>query len=378
MSSLSSRTCDLFDSSRSNYMMTRTSGRIAQGVKRHRMESAAAGQQANPPSPPLTILPTVGISPPSTVSCIDGAERTQGKGTTNGAVATAAIVVVNKLLTNCPAGTQTKAGWCLRQGLVHVGSAQDGFLLPLVQRYGPPAYFHCCRHTTNCSTDGTTPYTRVPTNTFESLCRIVAGQFVSGVSAEAAWKRLLAVTNQDLSPANILRFVDCESDDDDDEESNLEVKFQKPAGLTKAKARSIVDLARHFQNGSLSEEFLTTTSDQDRIRAALLQVKGIGPWSCDIFLQLYLEHSNVLPLGDLGVRKGIAKQFGIQATGNPKKDKLLRERLQVYEPYLSLVTYYMWRVIDTPVTISASAIQTTAKTPTTKQNRRNVTRQVTP
>ena len=73
-----------------------------------------------------------------------------------------------------------------------------------------------------------------------------------------------------------------------------------------------------------------------------------------MFLQFYLEQSNVLPLGDLGVRKGIAKQFGMTttATGSNNKKKqdeaVLRKRLQMYEPYWSIVTYYMWRVVDTP------------------------------
>lgn len=317
-------------------------------------------------------------------------------------IAAQAIAIVENLLLDCPS-TQSKAGWCLRQGLLHVATVDDGLLLPIIQRFGLPAYLDCCRALTTTTstvdenTTSTPADTRVPTNSFESLCRIVAGQSISGVSAAAAWKRLLTMTHHNLTPASVLRLVD--NDDDDDDEIKLEINFRKPAGLTKGKARSIVDLARHFDDGSLSEEFLMTTSDPDTIRSALLQVKGIGPWSCDMFLQFYLEHSNILPLGDLGVRKGIAKQFGIQATGNNKKDATVRQRLQVYEPYLSIVTFYMWRVADTPDVISATGIGTnpttlsslpnklkkrdreekaSSSTPTTARTRRKVSRHVTP
>jgi len=306
---------------------------------------------------------------------------------------------VNRLLERCDS-TTTKAGWCLRQGLTHVATVDRGHLLPALQRYGLPAYLECC--TAAAAPDATTPYTRAPSNAFGSLCRIIAGQFVSGVSAAAAWKRLQTVTRHNLTPATVLALIGGEdaAAEDDDEDRWIESKFQKPAGLTKAKARSIVDLARRFEDQSLSEEFLTL-SDPETVRHSLLQVRGIGPWSCDMFLQFYLEHSNVLPLGDLGVRKGIAKQFGMTttATGSNNKKKqdeaVLRKRLQVYEPYLSIVTYYMWRVVDTPDEMNcatsssstkrqastveeASSSSLPATPPIANGKRRKVSRQVTP
>jgi hypothetical protein len=98
----------------------------------------------------------------------------------------------------------------------------------------------------------------------------------------------------------------------------------------------------------------------------------------------------------LDVRKGIAKQFGIQATGNYKIDASVRQQLRVYEPYLSIVTFYIWRIADTPDVINATALPTKPSslpnqhqkkqdhrvqelsTPTTTQKRRKISRQVTP
>jgi DNA-3-methyladenine glycosylase II len=104
--------------------------------------------------------------------------------------------------------------------------------------------------------------------------------------------------------------------------------------------------------GRLSDDFLTTADDDD-VRDALLAIKGIGPWSCDMFMMFYLERSNVLPLGDLGVRKGIAKHFALRGKGKggslcPKNDaELIQKAFQPYRPYQSLASYYMWRVADT-------------------------------
>lgn len=257
----------------------------------------------------------------------------------------------------------TKAGWCLREGLMHIALADDdnNAMLSLIQQHGIPTYFSCCSSSNNsnsttdknknkrtCRHDDTLQKEGVhknPSNCFESLCRTVVGQFVSGVSAMAAWKRLLAVADNKLTPDVILTLTK-----DDDIESNL----QKPAGLTKAKAACLVDLARHFADGSLSEDFFATAENENEIRKALLKVRGIGPWSCDIFLQFYLERPNILPLGDLGVRKGLAKHFSLVVDSSKNHDEVTR-RLNIYAPYHSLVTYYMWRVADTPDPLAATA-----------------------
>ena len=138
-------------------------------------------------------------------------------------------------------------------------------------------------------------------------------------------------------------------------------------GITKNKAKALQDLAIHFQDGRLSEEFLRQThaaresdsscsssgDDTNAIRQALLNVRGIGEWSCDMFLLFTLEHGDVLPLGDLGVRKGMQKHFFPRSASLcAKKDKAkIHERLDPFRPYRSLVSYYMWRVADTPESV---------------------------
>jgi DNA-3-methyladenine glycosylase II len=249
--------------------------------------------------------------------------------------------------------TRAKGGWCLREGLLHLARVEDGKMLPLILQHGVPAFYSCVSKGKNRCRHEATQNLKDPVTCFESLCRTIAGQFVSGYSAQAAWKRLLETTSNDLTPERVLALIS-----DDSTKINpefLETNLRKPAGLTKAKAASIVDLALHFQDGKLSEQFLKTTTDETELRKALLQVKGIGPWSCDMFLIFFLERPDVLPIGDLGVRKGIAKYFALQ--GSLKKNQLcprqdeqkITERLLHYKPYFSLLAYYMWRAADTPL-----------------------------
>lgn len=248
--------------------------------------------------------------------------------------------VVEKVLEDAGiTNTQTKGRWCLKEGLVHVCSVHDSNLLPLVERHGPPSYYHHCRHQPeNSPTDNL----KAPQNSFQSLCRIVAGQQLAGSAAQAVWKRLLDTTQDDLTPATILELrnedlVDC---------------LKKPAGLSLAKTNCIVDLSEHYERGDLNEEFFQTSSESV-VKEALLQVKGLGPWSCDMFLMFFLERNNVLPLGDLGIRKGLAKHFSLRGSAKhgalcPKKDlELIQNNVKPFEPYQSLLSFYMWKAADT-------------------------------
>jgi DNA-3-methyladenine glycosylase II len=239
--------------------------------------------------------------------------------------------------------TTTKAGWCLREGLEHVISVREGKLLSLIEQHGPPPFYmqsSHCRHDNEASPQSSSVE---PTTCFQSLCRIIAGQQLAVAAARSVWKRLLETTSGMLSPESILML----------EEQGVEQHLQKPAGLSRAKAGAVVTLAKAFQGEQLSEEFLLT-AEEDALRAALLQIKGIGPWTCDMFAMFYLHQPNILPLGDLGVRKGMQQCF--ELTGKGKKGTLcanqdatkMRDVMEPYRPYQSLATYYMWRVADTP------------------------------
>ncbi|KAL3906530.1 MAG: hypothetical protein SGILL_009233 [Bacillariaceae sp.] len=318
--------------------------------------------------------------------------------------------------TGAPTGsisTTTKSGWCLREGLAHVLTVDNGRLIPVVKQHGIPLIYdgiapeQSCRHeekgdggsSEGIEADPAESMKSEPQNCFQSLCRIVAGQQLAGAAARTVWNRLRETTGQNLTPTAVLVLAS----------QGYEEHLQKPAGLSKAKARSIIALAEAFTAGEtnsesaeddqaprLSETFLTTAEDM-KVREALVAIKGIGPWSCDMFMMFYLERPNILPIGDLGVRKGIAKLFRLHGKGKqgslcPKKDaELIEKTLKVYEPYTSLVSYYMWKVADTKdfyneekkamggVKRSAPSSKTTTRTsPKQARTRNTIARQVTP
>ncbi|KAG7355164.1 DNA-3-methyladenine glycosylase II [Nitzschia inconspicua] len=278
--------------------------------------------------------------------------------------------------------TRTKSGWCLREGLTHIMTVDNGRMVPIIQKHGLPLIYETtttssiqrkttttCRHSVKEDKEVPTTDSSInenldqwqknqPQNCFQSLCRIIAGQQLAGAAAKTVWNRLQEATGHNLTPTTVLHLA----------EQGMEVHLQKPAGLSAAKARSIVALAKAFQKETssdnkntvndkidipnLSDEFLTTEPDV-QVRETLLRVKGVGPWSCDMFMMFYLERPDILPVGDLGVRKGIAKLFQLRGNAKggslcPKKDRqLIETTLAPYRPYQSLVAYYMWRVADT-------------------------------
>ena len=145
--------------------------------------------------------------------------------------------------------------------------------------------------------------------------------------------------------------------------------MRKPAGLSRAKAQAIVALAQAFvaDDGDLEDFLNSPNSTEEDIRSKLLPIKGIGPWTCDMFLMFYLEKGNVLPVGDFGVRKGIAKFFGLKGKGykgslcNIKDKEVMEQVMAPYKPYQSLISYYMWAVADTKTFIETTTAAAAAR-----------------
>ena len=236
--------------------------------------------------------------------------------------------------------TRTKGDWCIRSGLYHLMATNNESLLSLIVENGPPTIYHSipCRHGDG---DSAIQNLKMPSNCFESLCRIIAGQQLAGAAAQTVWKRLLETAGHNLTPDTIILLA----------KEDMMANLQRPAGLSGAKARSIIDLSQHFLSGKLSDDLLTVASEAE-IRCLLLDVKGLGPWSCDMFLMFYLERGDILPIGDFGIRKGLARHFQLSGKGKggslcAKND--LDQMLNIatpYQPYRSLFSYYMWKAAD--------------------------------
>ena len=86
----------------------------------------------------------------------------------------------------------------------------------------------------------------------------------------------------------------------------------------------------------------------DEIKELLIQIKGIGNWTIDMFLIFSLGHSNIAPRGDLGFNKAISKLYKKKL---PLSDKYLLKIFKLWTPYNSMATWYLWRSLD-PIPVS--------------------------
>jgi DNA-3-methyladenine glycosylase II len=161
-----------------------------------------------------------------------------------------------------------------------------------------------------------------------SLARAIVSQQLSGKAADTIWNRVLAIYGGAFpAPAQILATDDTQL---------------RAAGLSGAKTAAIKDLARHVLEDRVRPAALRTMSD-DEIAAMLLPVRGIGPWSVDMFLMFSLARPDVLPVGDLGVRKGMQRHFRLRSLPEPDK---MRKLAQPWRPFRSAAAWYMWRLLE--------------------------------
>jgi DNA-3-methyladenine glycosylase II len=189
--------------------------------------------------------------------------------------------------------------------------AVDGKLGPMIERHGHP--------------------TIAPTtNAVHSLARSIVSQQLSVRAADTIWGRFVALYPgaKFPTPTAILATPDA---------------ALRGAGLSGAKAAALKDLARHVVDRKLVPARLPKATDAE-VAAMLLPVRGIGPWSVDMFLMFALARLDVLPVGDLGIRKGMQRHFGLRTL--PEPDRMTRLAAP-WRPYRSVAAWYMWRLLET-------------------------------
>lgn len=116
----------------------------------------------------------------------------------------------------------------------------------------------------------------------------------------------------------------------------------RSCGLSVAKVRAIKDLALHVSDGRLPLDRLESMHDQ-AIIDALVPVRGIGSWTAQMFLMFRLGRPDVLPVLDLGVRKGAQR---IYRTRNLPDAARLEKIARTWRPWASVASWYCWRVLD--------------------------------
>jgi len=113
-------------------------------------------------------------------------------------------------------------------------------------------------------------------------------------------------------------------------------------GLSKRKVEYLLDLAAHFRDGSVHAKDWSSMEDEDII-AELIQIRGIGRWTAEMFLIFNLLRPNVLPLDDVGLLRGISVNY---FSGEPVSRSYAREVSAAWEPWRTVATWYLWRSLD--------------------------------
>jgi DNA-3-methyladenine glycosylase II len=113
----------------------------------------------------------------------------------------------------------------------------------------------------------------------------------------------------------------------------------RACGLSRQKASYLLDLARHFHEQRVPTRRLSRMSDEQVIDA-LVHVRGIGRWTAEMFLIFTLNRPDVLPVDDLGLCEGVRNLDGLPSRPTGKQ---VTARGEVWRPYRSIATWYLWR-----------------------------------
>ena len=162
------------------------------------------------------------------------------------------------------------------------------------------------------------------TQHFAVLVESIISQQLATNAAEAIFRRFRKLYPRFPTTAQIL--------------STRKSKLRK-AGLSGMKIDYLKDLARNIEEGRLDMKSLPKMSD-DEVIEHLTQVKGIGRWTAEMFLIFSLGRQDVLPVHDLGLRKGVQVAFSLSELPKPKEVEKLGER---WRPYRSIATWYLWK-----------------------------------
>ncbi|MBD0283281.1 MAG: DNA-3-methyladenine glycosylase 2 family protein [Thermoleophilaceae bacterium] len=195
----------------------------------------------------------------------------------------------------------------------------DPVMAGLIERYGDPDGVLARRG-------------RRPGDAYGALVRSIVGQQLSSKAARSIYERLVErFDGHTPTPRQLLET--------DPEEI-------RAVGLSRAKVAFLRDLAEHVEDGELDLEHLAELPD-DEVLEQLTRVKGLGPWTVDMFLIFHLGRPDVLPVGDQGIRRAVQIAYGLELLPDAAE---LERIAQPWRPHRSLACLYLWRSLDsTPV-----------------------------
>ncbi|MBX4188927.1 DNA-3-methyladenine glycosylase [Candidatus Saccharibacteria bacterium] len=168
------------------------------------------------------------------------------------------------------------------------------------------------------------------TDHYGELVGSIVGQQLSAVAAGTIWRRVLDLFGGKMpTPQQLIKIEDQQLRD---------------LGLSWNKVKYVKDLAQHVLDGRLDLEHIATMPNEQVIEQ-LTAVKGIGEWSAHMFMIFGLGRLDVLPVGDLGVRKAVMNLYGLNEMPDPAMMVTISNK-NGWHPYESVASWYLWQSLD--------------------------------
>jgi DNA-3-methyladenine glycosylase II len=167
-----------------------------------------------------------------------------------------------------------------------------------------------------------------PQDAYGTLVRSITGQQLSTKAAATIYGRLTDLYGGNTpTPEQIIA---------------TDPQQLRAIGLSNAKAAYLRDLAEHIVDGELPVDDLAEMPDA-KVHELLTAVKGLGRWTVDMFLMFHLGRPDILPISDLGIRRAIQIQYGLDELPGPAEMEQIAEP---WRPHRTLACLYLWESLD--------------------------------
>jgi DNA-3-methyladenine glycosylase II len=169
---------------------------------------------------------------------------------------------------------------------------------------------------------------KITKNHYQSLVESIISQQLSGSAANSILKKFRKLFKSKFpKPSDVIKTSD----------SKL-----RTVGLSKMKIVYIKELSKKIESKKLNMKKFSTQSDEQVIEV-LTDVKGIGRWTAEMFLIFSLGRLDVLPVGDLGLKKGIQLMYSLKEL--PQKEQI-EQLAESWKPYRTIATWYLWKSLQ--------------------------------
>ena len=165
---------------------------------------------------------------------------------------------------------------------------------------------------------------------YEALVQAVAHQQLTGKAARTILGRFYALYGADCcpEPARLVETAD---------------EALRGCGFSRAKAASLKDIAARTLDGTIPPRRALARMKNETIIERLVEARGVGRWTVEMFLMFTLGRPDVLPVDDYGIRLGYKIAYGKRALPKPRSLAKFGER---WAPYRTTASWYLWRAVD--------------------------------